>query len=179
MLRIDRVGKFFEFDLTRAHLETIRKQGAFDILSGVLAKTESARTGLEAVVVKSMWRLARGVVSSDPAEKFLNLAIALESMMIETTERGTKFDKMSRRLAAFIEVDAGKRPPLDAWARTVYSRRNEHVHAAAREAPLEQVLKLEGYTLAAFIKMAQQFSTWNTHMEFVAWADATARSSSS
>jgi hypothetical protein len=172
-LRLQRVGKFFEFDMTPPRLATLQREHAFNELNGALGKEADARSGLEGVVIGAMWRLARGVVAADPAEKFLNLVIALESLMIEKNERGSKFDKMSSRLATFMENDASKRPPLAAWARGIYTRRNEHAHAAAREAPVQEVIQLEAYAVGAFLKLAKNFGTWQDHSDFIRWVGTT------
>lgn len=166
------IGSLAPYQLTAQAVKGLREKFSLDILSSVIAKSESERSNLERAIVTSIRWLGRGVAASDLPEKVLNFAAASERLLIGDENKSEIAERYSRRLAFLVGDTPQQRLEISIRARDLYKVRNAVIHAGKTDISQEDVEEIEELTRDALLKMAQHLDEWNDHKQFAEWVEA-------
>jgi hypothetical protein len=167
------IGSLQPYRLTAQAVKELREKFSFDILSSVISKPGSERSGIERAVVTSIRWLGRGVSATDLPEKVLNFAAASERLLIGNSENKSEIaERYSRRLAFLTGKTPERRLEVSIRAKELYKVRNEVIHAGKTDISKKDVEEMEELTRDALIEMAQHLNEWSNHKQFAKWVEA-------
>jgi len=114
------------------------------------------------------------VDADSPEEKFVNLAIALESLLIGKEGKGPYAttgsinQRIGERVAFLLGDDFERRVNLEKTAKQLYSLRSAIVHSgeSVTQENLAQMDNLVVQVVLAFLK--HEFNTWSEFREWIA-----------
>ncbi len=146
-------GYELAYEVEEKTLRFLTEKGAFDVLSGVLAK--GMRCQLEEALCTAIWWIGTGNHQSTPAQQAVALATGLEALLIPPkTEE--KADPLAKHAAHLLGISVEERQRLITRIKGLYGMRSEVVHAGRLDIPAEDLADLKYYALAVLVEMGKR-----------------------
>jgi hypothetical protein len=167
-----KIGGFgLEYEVDETTLTFLREKGAFDELSGVLAR--KPENGLETALRTAIWWIGTGNHLLNDAQQVVAMTTGLEALLIPDGVED-KADVLSRGAAHLLRAHAVERTELFQRMKKLYGMRSEVVHQGRLDIPVAELADLKYHALAVLVEMAKRAAGGWTKVKDLADAVATA-----
>ena len=146
-------GYNLEYEVEDITLRFLREKGAFDELSGILAK--ESRSQLEEALTTAVWWIGTGNHLLVPAQQVVAVTTGLEALLIPPKVED-KSEPLAKHAAHLLCTTAEERRTLYKRVKELYGMRSEVVHVGRRDIPSHALADLKYYALAVLVEMARR-----------------------
>lgn len=167
-------GPLVTYDLSGEYLDRVKTWG-LGFLSRLLANKPANE--LETALITSIEWLGRASQSLQPEARYLNLWIAVETLLTCDEDKGRKETQgqlIARRAALMLNSKKGRESIQNLWNDKLYAVRCDLVHRGSSSELADYLPKLEFYAplvIMSYIKKLDTGRTWASKTDFLSWLE--------